>query len=122
MKKGTNDCFRNHENISFTAEIEKIIIPDLSVGMDQISWGSYALDPSTTEDEIVTSPPPSWVMFRAKRYISKSLLKDMDKMPGFRLKWFYSIDIENVPAFARDSFNGYTGFKRYVNSLAVVIK
>ena len=61
-------------------------------------------------------------LLRAQRLVSKSLIRDMDMMPGFRLKWFYSIDIENVPAFARDSFNGYTGFKRYVNSLAVVIK
>ena len=54
-------------------------------------------------------------LLRAQRLVSKSLIRDMDMMPGFRLKWFYSIDIENVPAFARDSFNGYTGFKRYVN-------
>ena len=111
-KLSNAQCFRNYENISFTAEIEKIIIPDLSVGKDQISWGYSALDPSTTKDQIITSPPPLWPIFRAKRYISKSLLKDMDMMPGFRLKWFYSKDIESEAAFSKDSHQGYTGFKR----------
>ena len=63
-KLSNAQCFRNYENISFTAEIEKILISDLSSGKDRMSWLHSALDPTTTNDTIVTSPPPQWPSFR----------------------------------------------------------
>ena len=76
-------CFRDYENISFTAEIEKILISDLSSGQDRMSWLHSALDPTTTNDTIVTSPPPQWPSFR----------RDIKTLALIRVKFWLTLKI-----------------------------